>query len=212
MTDSWFYISRVSIQGIRGFREKLEIDFPINGVKARSRPNDFVSPHIFLGCNGTCKTTILRCIAIGLSPLDDANAFISEPIGNLLRSSNVEGTIAIELRRHDDDKTPVVVTTRIKRKGDREVARTVDSEDRQIPDDLFLAGYGVGRKSEGTDSGRAFRIIDSAYTLFNYDSTLISTELSMRRQWQIVLTLQMGVPQWHRGDRSGDLIEWNPRP
>ncbi|MCH8887742.1 MAG: AAA family ATPase, partial [SAR324 cluster bacterium] len=53
------YISKIKLTNIRGFKAE-EISFYGENNKPQMS-------NLFIGMNGTCKTTILRCIAIGLS-------------------------------------------------------------------------------------------------------------------------------------------------
>lgn len=135
---------------------------------------------VIIGKNGTCKTTLLRCIAIGLSGEADANAFLAEPNGQLISEESKTGNILIELASRDTARKPIIVSTELERRHDHEI---IKSQEPSLPrkEPLFLCGYGAGRSTEGPDSGRPFRIVDSAYTLFNYEQTLIIPELMLRR-------------------------------
>lgn len=174
-----YYISHVILRNIRGFKS-IKIDFQLSGLSTPSRGENFVPSHLFLGRNGTCKTTILRCIALGLAPQADANAFLAEPVGDLVGPESSSGYIEIGLKQMHQSGRPRLVKTNIRRQGGREIAQR-NSRPEVIPDDFFLVGYGIGRRTEGPDTGRSYRIIDSAYSLFQYETPLIGVELAMRR-------------------------------
>ena len=65
-------IARLHLKHIRGFDE-LEIKFDNNRMQT-----------VIIGENGTCKTTILRAIAIGLADSKDASGLLAEPTGVLV--------------------------------------------------------------------------------------------------------------------------------
>lgn len=82
-------ISKIILKDIRGFK-KLELNF------SDSNNNNNMQT-IFIGRNGTCKTTLLRCIAIGLCDVPDANGLISEPFGNFISEGKKSATINLFL-------------------------------------------------------------------------------------------------------------------
>ncbi len=135
---------------------------------------------VIIGKNGTCKTTLLRCIAIGLSGEADANALLAEPNGQLISEESKTGNILIELASRDTPGKPIIVSTVLERRHDHEI---IKSQEPSLPrkEPLFLCGYGAGRSTEGPDIVRPYRIVDSTYTLFNYEQTLITPELMLRR-------------------------------
>jgi hypothetical protein len=174
------YISRISFENIRGFHE-LEIDL----WQGNQLPNLMT---LVIGKNGTCKSTLLRAIVIGLCYEPDAYALLSEPIGGLVTEEKWEARIEIDLVSPKDPGKFVTVITEIQRqRDDREIiVQSGDQGDRDeilgaLPERLFLCGYGAGRSVVGTDVGRPYRIADSAYSLFDYQQTLIDPELTLRR-------------------------------
>ena len=159
------YISRIRLENIRGFRE-LEIDLS-GGQGPRKRT-------VIIGKNGTCKTSLLRVIALGLCDTTDANALISEPIGALVPENSRPGYIAMDLVA---EKERVRVLTHLYKEGTKE---HVLKEPDTIPQ-VFASGYGAGRYGTGPDTGRDYRVADAVYTLFDYHRTLIDPELTLRR-------------------------------
>jgi PAS domain-containing protein len=169
---SSMYISRIRLENIRGFRE-LEIDLSGQDGFPRKRT-------VIIGKNGTCKTSVLRAIALGLCDLADANALLSEPIGALVHRGASEGKV--EITFEDGTETAKI----LQRENGKERVRIEELLDRGEPDEwpdlvLFACGYGAGRHGVGSDKARGYRVADAVSTLFNYNRTLIDPELTLRR-------------------------------
>lgn len=164
------YISRIRLTHIRGFRR---LDLRICGEKGSPRMRTAI-----IGKNGTCKTTLLRCIAIGLCDRAQANSLLAEAIGRLISEDSNTGTITIEIQAPGDKKEKRIIRTSLRRENDRDV---VWRQTRQRPNTILVCGYGAGRSTEGIESGRPYQIVDSVYSLFSYDHSLIATELTLRR-------------------------------
>lgn len=167
-----FYITRIQLENIRAFR-KLNLDVSDTAETARMRT-------VIIGRNGTCKSTLLRCIAIGLCDPEDGNSLVAEPMGRLITEDSKEAKIMIELVSHDIDEKPLNITTTLQYRNGKEIVSDQDNPP-PSPEKLFVCGYGAGRSTEGPDRFRGYRIIDSVYTLFQYEEGLIDTELTLRR-------------------------------
>lgn len=169
-----FYISKLKLTNIRCFKT---LDIKVSDTN--SSPSDGI---LIIGKNGTCKSTLLRAIVIGLNDKADGNALLAEDIGQLISVNAKTANIEIELRSPVDNDKPIITTEIVKESG-KEIIREQETQGIALPDDrIFLCGYGVGRSStSGSESGRSYRIIDSAYTLFEYRHDLIDTELTLRR-------------------------------
>ena len=160
------FISRIRLQNIRGFRE-LEIDLSgSQGPRKRT---------VIIGKNGTCKSSVLRAVALGLCDFSEANALISEPIGALIHRGVKTGKV--ELAFEDGSEAVTVLTLD---KGKENVIFQAPSALASMPSS-FVCGYGAGRHGVGPDTGRDYRISDAVYTLFDYNRTLIDPELTLRR-------------------------------
>ena len=175
VTD-WFELTRIQLLDIRGFRE-LDLDLRDAEEKPRKRT-------LIIGKNGTCKTSLLRAIAIGLADRSDANYLISEPVGGLVREDSEKGRIRIVGSGATGSSSELVRSTTIRRVGDKESVFL--SGPRNIGQEVsypisFVCGYGAGRFGSGPDSDRSYRIADSVKTLFRYQETLIAPELTLRR-------------------------------
>jgi hypothetical protein len=167
----WFEVTRIQLRNIRGFR-KLDLD--LSGADAQPRRRTLI-----IGKNGTCKSSLLRAIAIGFADNTDASRLIAEPIGGLVSEGAQEGTIEI-LGRKVTDSSEILFRRELLRKGDKEslAIQLLLIKNLRSP---FVCGYGAGRFGAGTDSGRSYRIGDSVSTLFRYQETLIDPELTLRR-------------------------------
>lgn len=168
------YISRIRLEGIRGFRE---LDLDLLGEEAEPRHRTLI-----IGKNGTRKTTILRAIALGLCDSADANALIAEPIGGFLSERERDGRIEIILESSRGLASHWA--TRIRRENGKEMVEVEGSDPNgsRLPYlRPFICGYGAGRFGVATDTGRDYRVADSVYTLFDYRRTLLDPELTLRR-------------------------------
>jgi energy-coupling factor transporter ATP-binding protein EcfA2 len=177
------YVSRVTLTNIRAFT-KLEVRL-WSQEERPSGGNGRPDCGIILGRNGTGKSTLLRCLAIGLSNERDAGALLARSPGRLLARGAKEGRIEVELSAiapaegapHEtmSVSTEVVEKDEADTIGDR-------SDPAQAAKRVFLCGYGAGRTLQAlSDVGGDYRPLDSLATLFDYDRPLISVELTLRR-------------------------------
>ncbi len=173
------YLSRIQLRKIRGFRD---LDLDLTGADGVPRPATLV-----IGRNGTCKTTLLRAVALGLCDPADAQALLSEPIGGMVSEGSERGEIEIEMMGRDQGAPPLTIEQLIERSDDKEF---ITAEDKGLvmeghraygyPEPL-VCGYGAGRYGVGSEIGRKYRVADSVYSLFDPRRTLIDTELTLRR-------------------------------
>jgi predicted ATP-binding protein involved in virulence len=195
------YISRIRLENIRGFRE-LEIDLSGQDGSARKRT-------VIIGKNGTCKTSVLRAIALGLCDVVDANALIAEPVGALIHRKAKAGRVEMVLQ--DGTETEIVIQQENGKEHVRYQGTTDQGDFTDWPQLAhFVCGYGAGRYGVGSDPGRDYRVADAVYTLFDYRRTLIDPELTLRRLQDFLGTEQYdstlsGVKRV-LGLRSGDEI------
>ena len=185
-------ILKLRLKNIKCF-EDTEISFENErgGVKNWS---------LFVGDNGQGKTTILRSLALGLCDKEGASGLLLELYGFLRRDAK-EGSIEICLQDEDDQK--YTLKTRIEGenesvfqkvfRGDRvgkPDTREVKSFER---DKIFAVAYGVGRSVTGTTSYEEYALVDSLYSLFNYEYPLQNAELGARR-----IKLHSKKKEWKR--------------
>ncbi len=164
------YISRLRLENIRGFRE---LDFDLRGPDGTPRRRT-----VIIGKNGTCKTTVLRALAVGLCDWNDAVPLLEEPIGEFLAAGSSMGSMYLEL---GDLPLKWELTRRDGRQvvDLRQKVRVGAGSGTNSP--WFVCGYGAGRFGVGTDTGRDYRVAESVYTLFDYRRTLLDPELTLRR-------------------------------
>jgi len=175
-----YYISGISLEGIRCF----------NNAKIRIPGEQNENSLLIIGKNGTCKSTLLRSIVIGLCDKSDSNALLAEEIGNFVPDNKNEGVIRIELTEIQQ-KIKFQITTKIHKEKGKELAEKEVDRDLLLRNsniyynfekDLLLCAYGIGRSAYGgSDSGRKYRMVDSAYSLFQYEHSLADPELTLRR-------------------------------
>jgi hypothetical protein len=164
------HLKRLELQNIRGF-ENLTLDFSTESGGSRLRT-------LILGRNGTCKTTLLRSIGLGLTDSHGVSALLEIPTGGFLRRGREIGTVTVSAMDESIPRSQTLEITRIK---ERELLATSNSN---LGTSCFVCGYGAGRWGFGTDarmSKRSYRVSDSIGNLFDYNTPLADPELTMRR-------------------------------
>jgi hypothetical protein len=167
------YIRKVTLKNIRGFSD-FTLEFPFNRDEGPRRS-------LILGRNGTCKTTLLRAIGIGLSDDHGARALLEVPTGGFIRTNSEKASINLEFASANAKSAYGLSETDLKRGGDREL---VNRAHRKGSEEPFACGYGAGRSGFGTDarmSNRSYRVSDSIGNLFDYKVPLADPELTLRR-------------------------------
>lgn len=165
------YLKRVRFENVRCFEECC-IDF--------SAPsNDRRSWTVILGDNGTGKTTLLRGIALGASDETRASGLNDELAGSLIREGADKAVIEVEIWDPSRDDVQIITTT---------ILRSSSGEDQVEQDDpgmtwseLFMCGYGAGRRIIGTRSYEKYRSLNAIYSLFNYEAELQNPEIPLFR-------------------------------
>ena len=180
------YITGIRLKHIRGF-EKLNLD--LSGSSSRAaRPR---MRTVIIGENGTCKTTLLRSIAIGLCDEKDASGLLAEPLGQLVTFEQKTAIIEIDLLAEGEQK-PETIKTVLGSEDGQDYLEGKEGSTPNPSDGLLVCGYGVGRSNEGPETGRFYRIIDSVYTMFQYGEPLVSSELTLRRLYDYLGTGAFG--------------------
>ena len=169
------YITGLELRNIRAFKH-LKIDL-----------NDEQGPRMLsaiIGRNSTCKSTLLRCIALGLGHMQDASALLAEPGAQLVSEGSDEGAIELKVvnaaqKESDAAEGMFHVHLTIARQGDRNI---IVNRRASAPETVFfVCGYGAGRGNVGPTHGRDYRVMDSVATLFDYQHMLVDSELMLRR-------------------------------
>jgi hypothetical protein len=168
------YLKKLVLENIRGF-ENLTLDFSAEPDACRLRT-------LILGRNGTCKTTLLRAIGLGLSDISGVSALLEIPTGGFVRNGCDAGRIDVSATNASTRKE-FARGVEIKRVDEREISGT--SSGLNSPTGaIFVCGYGAGRWGFGTDgrmSKRTYRVSDSIGNLFDYRTSLADPELTLRR-------------------------------
>src|SRR5688572_18004889 len=94
------YLSKLSLRNIRALRD-VTLSFEAGAVGDPPEPRMIT---VILGANGTCKTSLLRAIVLGLSREEEGNALVAEAIGRLVTEDSKEATIEAELRSRDRER------------------------------------------------------------------------------------------------------------
>jgi AAA domain, putative AbiEii toxin, Type IV TA system len=89
-------------------------------------------------------------------------------------------TIEIDVTEKEGSKRAITLKTEIRVENGQDVLFKKEPKD-HTPRDLLVCGYGVARQMEGDESVRSYRILDSVYTMFVYNASLVGTELTLRR-------------------------------
>lgn len=174
-----FEIERIRLEGIRGFRS---LDLAVRDEEGRPRRRT-----LLIGKNGTCKSTLLRAIALGLATVPEVDRFLTQAtFGRFVASGRAKGLVKIDLVVAGSP-SDIIVERPIESDSDREyVDRTSIShnlpEDSALPA-LFVCGLGAGRHDAGRadDLRGSYLKSDSVESLFAYEKSLLSTELVVRR-------------------------------
>ncbi len=184
------YITNLIIENIRCF-DRIEIDFTKNYLST-----------LLLGDNGDGKSTILRCLAIGLCDESSASALFRELPGEFLRRGSKnryategdKGYIIITLK--DKDQTYYRIKTTIKatetfervfqsnglefKKNDNSAWKPLNQDN--FPwGEIFVSGYGAGSRTQGTADFQHYLAVDAVYSICRPDVPLQNPELGIRR-------------------------------
>jgi len=175
-----YKINKIKLTNIRGFKN-IELNFNNGKDNPRNRT-------LIIGTNGTCKTTLLRSIILGLADYQDATALLAENNGIFIRQNAIEATIEIVLIDESNNNETISVFTSIVERGGKDILSkkhvqigNTRKSSLPFPDKLFVCCYGAGRSVEGPEYGKEYRLIDAVYSLFNYEQPFIGSELTLRR-------------------------------
>jgi energy-coupling factor transporter ATP-binding protein EcfA2 len=164
------HICRIELENIRNF-EKLVLNLEcLDEVRKKM---------IIIGRNGTGKSTLLRSLALALSPQSDATSLITSSQGSFVREGKNIGVIRLQGVDLLDGK-PFGIEVIIEGEGRSfSFSRKVDSN--QDQQNYFVCGYGAGRSLTGITSENQYRQIDAVGSLFDYEKRLLNTEIILRR-------------------------------
>ncbi len=167
------FLKKIKIQDVRCISH-LEIN-----LASRATANNSL---MLLGNNGVGKSTILKCIAIGLCDTGGATALIADMYGSIVRHGAKKGVIELTLNRGKSNYViKTVVTPSAEDEDSEEITKTTVPKSRFPWSDVFVCGYGPSRTLTGTQSYDQYAPADAVYTLFNYGWKLQNPELVLRR-------------------------------
>ncbi len=137
-----------------------------------------------VGKNGTCKSTLLRCIALGLvSNQGDASTLLADAPGQLLRFDHRQASVRVEMASPGGEPLGVTELT-LKSSGGRDYPAEFHRELQAAEDvEIFACGYGPGRNVPGSvpRKDRRYRAMDALMPLFDYGTSMQDPELMLRR-------------------------------
>lgn len=171
------YISKIELEDIRGFKE-LKVNF--------EKDNKIKKWLTILGDNAVGKSTILKCIAMGLSDQSSAAGLMKEDDAAFIRRGETKGKIIITLKEDNIKKSYPIITILTKAiKGDNESPEILNQQNPQnlsLWKNVFLCGYGVQIGDGGGKTWDKYNSLESVYTLFNTGSDLQDAEGVMFKQ------------------------------
>lgn len=199
------YVKRIVLKNIICF-ETLHIDLDEVG-----------SSVLFLGDNGAGKSTVLRCLAMGLCDSSSASALFRELSGPLVRQvsdgpSPESGSIQIYLDGGDGVTYRIVTTVKSLPSFEEVTQEVARLEGRKYVGmkqqdfrwkDIFVTGYGAGLRMLATESYDTYVALEAVYTLFNYENALQNAELIVRR---LIDTARDGAQTADEKEKSERLI------
>lgn len=175
------YISKIKLENVRCFSDET-IDL------GDSHPSLLIA-----GNNATGKSSILRSIAMGLCDEASAGGLLRELPGDFIRSDEDDATIEIEFTEEDGEKWFILTELKLYEKLNferveqkyykNEVKKDEEGENwKEFPwEKLFIAGYGAGLRTDGTEDYDQYFSGDAVYSLFKYSQTFQNPELAWRR-------------------------------
>lgn len=171
-----YYITRISLYNIRCLPEEVHLEIP-NPDKTQA------SWTLLFGSNGTGKTSILRCIAMGLCDQVSAGGLSLELATSMIGNGSDCAKIELHLRNSSAPNSDYSIETTFTRtnSGPDLIRQVVEPKSGTLNDNIFACGYGASSRTFGTESYQRYRLIDAVYTLFNYEARLQNPETALFR-------------------------------
>jgi len=167
MENNGLRISKIILENIRGF-EAVEINF--------AHPDSPSLLNVFLGDNGVGKTTLLKCLALGMASPKAATGLFEAPEQPWLRFNTPSGRIRVEF----SDGTHSEISIKLESYGEK-ISEHVCESEALLLENIVVCGYGAGRRAFGDRSLSGYSLKEAVFTLFNYETKLQSPELILRR-------------------------------
>jgi len=164
------HIKQFELENIRGF-DRLDLDL-VSGDGLRKKS-------VIIGRNGTGKSTLLRSLAVALSPQSDAISLLTFGQGSFIREGADAGSIRVQAMDLVDGRE-FSVEVFIKGQGTRfSLERHIDGGEPW--QGFFVCGYGAGRSLAGVTSEEEYRQYEAVGSLFDYSRHLLNPEIILRR-------------------------------
>lgn len=174
LSETAMRVTRIRLTNIRLFKS---LDLPITR-DSMSSPR---MKTLFIGKNGTCKSTLLRCLAVALTQSQSGREVLLQQIGSSLVGPHAEsGLIELELAPFDGVRHHEDLFIQIRIHQDSHVQDGHVDLSAKIGAFAGVFGYGPGRFSSGPARTEASSI-NSCRTLFRFDERLVDPELALRR-------------------------------
>jgi TIR domain/AAA domain, putative AbiEii toxin, Type IV TA system len=203
-----FLISEIEIQDIRCFEKiVIKLDSVENPIRWA----------MVLGDNAVGKSTLLRCIALGLCNESDAVALMKAVSGGFVRKGAQEGFIKIHLREDKKIKRPkkYTITTRISHKFDdgSEIIRQETEPATDFPwSHIFVCGYGAYRAAQANSSFEQYEVRDAVASLFDPQASLQNPEIVLlRHDAEVREQLEQKLLKILMLDEPGDKLNFTKR-
>jgi hypothetical protein len=168
-SESSVLLTGLRLRNVRGFRE-LDVQMSAEGDLSSPRAVTLV-----IGRNGTNKSTLLRAIALCLADPTEASSLLAQPLGSLVRAGAEVATIEMDVVGADG--RPATLRRQVVANGSKDYILPEPPQATHV----FVCGYGAGRSTVGTDSGRDYRVDDACASLYDYRRELVHPELTLRR-------------------------------
>ena len=172
------YLTKVRIKNVRCC-EDLTLEFK-DLVKTKSI--------LIAGDNGDGKSTVLRCIAMGLCDQSSAAGLLREIPGDFVRSGKENEGATIHVEMIDDKKDVYKIITKIESlEAFENLTQELYRGKKKVrPNDfpwhkIFACGYGPGIRVSGNADYQDYFALEAVYPLFRYDAPLQNPELTFRR-------------------------------
>lgn len=171
-----FYITRISLYNVRCLPGEVHLEIP-KPEKTQA------SWTLLFGNNGTGKTSILRCIAMGLCDQVSAGGLSLELATSMIGKRSDRARIELRLRNSSAPNSDYSIETTLMRtsSGPDLIRQVIKPKSGTLNDNIFACGYGASSRTFGTESYQKYRLIDAVYTLFNYEARLQNPETALFR-------------------------------
>ncbi len=168
------YVERLELKNIRCFQD-LTLSFTERGAPAMW--------NMLLGDNAAGKSTLLRCLALGLCYERDASSLMVEVPGDFIRVGAEAATITLTLRGRISGQRASIQTTIHRTASGSEQLRQTTSPKEAFPwKDVFVCAYGTQRTGQAFSSHDSYLVREAVATLFDSQASLMNPEVVFLRQ------------------------------